>query len=136
MISIKGPSARQPRPYPTDDTATDTVALSRLEQRLTPLLSAIAGMVDVTGYLSLGGIFTAHIPGNLVVLSADLVRGEPLNLAQALAVPVFILAVAGTWLLARASGRHGSSLARLLLLIQFLLLTVVLIFSVITKPSA
>jgi len=64
------------------------------------------------------------------------VRGGRLNLAQALAIPVFILVVAAIWLLARASGRRGPGLARLLLLIQFLLLAGVLIFSVITNPSA
>jgi uncharacterized membrane protein YoaK (UPF0700 family) len=93
-------------------------------------------MVDLIGFLSLGNIFTAHITGNLVVIAAVLVRGGPLNLAQALAIPVFILAVAAIWLLARASGRRDPGLARLLLLIQFLLLAGVLIFSVITEPAA
>jgi len=40
------------------------------------------------------------------------------------------------WLVAQASRRHGPSLARLLLLVQFLLLVALLIFSVITKASA
>jgi uncharacterized membrane protein YoaK (UPF0700 family) len=100
------------------------------------MLSVIAGMVDLTGFYTLGNVFTAHITGNLVVVAAVAVRGGPLNLAQALAIPVFILALASVWLLARASGRRRFGLARLLLLIQFLLLTGVLIFSVITKPSA
>jgi hypothetical protein len=64
------------------------------------------------------------------------VRRGRINLAQILAIPVFIVAVAAVWLLAKASGRRGPGLMRLLLLIQFLLLTCVLIFSVITKPSA
>jgi uncharacterized membrane protein YoaK (UPF0700 family) len=67
---------------------------------------------------------------------AVLVRGGPLNLAQILAIPLFMAAVAATWLLARVSGRRGSRLARLLLVAQFLLLTGVLILSVITNPSA
>jgi uncharacterized membrane protein YoaK (UPF0700 family) len=71
-----------------------------------------------------------------VVIAALVVRGGPMNLAQVLAIPVFFLAVAATWLIARASGRRGPSLARLLLLIQFLLLSCVLIFRVITEPSA
>src|SRR6266478_8680064 len=99
------------------------------------MLSVIAGMVDLIGFLSLG-IFTAHITGNIVVIGALVVRHNRVNPAQILAIPVFILAVAGTWLLARASGRGGPGLLRLLLLIQFLLLTCVLIFSVSTKPSA
>jgi len=110
--------------------------MPRLERRLPPLLSVVAGMVDLIGFLSLGNLFTAHITGNLVVIAALVVRGGPMNLAQVLAIPVFILAVAATWLIARASGRRGSGLTRLLLLIQFLLLSCVLIFSVITEPSA
>jgi uncharacterized membrane protein YoaK (UPF0700 family) len=123
------PDPSQP---PWDDAAT----LSRLESRLSPLLSVIAGMVDLIGFLTLGNVFTAHITGNLVVMSAVLVRGGPLNPAQALAIPIFMLAVGGIWLIARVSGRRGPRLLRLLLLIQFLLLGGVLILSGITKPSA
>src|SRR5262249_51398546 len=117
-------------------TPDESIALSQLEKRLPVLLSLIAGMVDVTGFLSLGNVFTAHITGNLVVISAALVHGGPLKPKQVLAVPVFMLAVAAMWLIARVSGRRGSQLVRLFLMIQFLLLIGVLIFSVITKPSA
>jgi uncharacterized membrane protein YoaK (UPF0700 family) len=64
------------------------------------------------------------------------VRGGPLNPAQALAIPVFIVAVAAISLIAKASGRRSTRLAQLLLLIQLLLLAAVFIFSVITTPSA
>src|SRR5580700_3980690 len=114
----------------------DAAELSRLGKLLPPLLSVIAGMVDLTGFLTLGNIFTAHITGNLVVVGALLVRHGRINPPQILAIPVFILAVAATWLLARTSGRRGPGLLRLLLLVQFLLLACVLIHSVITKPSA
>jgi uncharacterized membrane protein YoaK (UPF0700 family) len=124
--------AIRPWPHPSDDA----LALSRLEERLPPLLSVIAGMVDLTGFFMLGNIFTAHITGNLVVAAAVAVRGGPLNSAQVLAIPVFMLALAAVRLIARASGRRGPGLVRLLLLIQFLLLAGVLILSVITKPSA
>ena len=110
-------------------------ALSRMEKRLPTLLSVIAGMVDLIGYLTLGNIFTAHITGNLVVIAALVVRGGRMNLAQVLAIPVFIFAVAAIWLVAKASGKRGLRLARLLLLIQFLLLAGLLIFSVLTKPD-
>src|SRR5258707_4289889 len=116
-------------PRTRERPAYDPRALSRLEERLPPLLSVIAGMVDVTGFLTLGNIFTAHITGNLVVAAAVAVRGWPLNLAQALAIPVFSLAVAATWLLARAWGRRGPGLTRLLLGVQFLLLGCPLMFS-------
>ena len=108
---------------------------SRSEVWLPTLLSVIAGMVDVIGFLSLG-IFTAHVTGNIVVIGALIVRHNRVNPAQILAVPVFILAVAATWLIAKASRRRGSGLMRPLLLIQFLLITCLFIFSIITKPSA
>jgi uncharacterized membrane protein YoaK (UPF0700 family) len=117
-------------------SSDEKLALSRLEKQLPTLLSVIAGMVDLTGFLSLGSLFTAHITGNIVVVAALVVRRGQINPAQMMAIPVFMLAVAATWLLARASGRQGLGLLRLLLLVQFLLLTCVLIFSVITKPSA
>jgi len=132
MLTLTTSDAIHPPCHPADEA----LALSRLEERLPPLLSVIAGMVDLTGFFTLGNIFTAHVTGNLVVIAAEAVRRGPLNLAQTLSVPVFILAVAAVWLLARASGRRGPGLTRLLLLVQFLLLTGILILSVITKPSA
>jgi uncharacterized membrane protein YoaK (UPF0700 family) len=123
-------------PRNTAHAADDAAELSRLEARLPPLLSVIAGMVDLTGFLTLGHIFAAHITGNLVVAAAAAVQGGPFNLAQALAIPVFMLALAAVWLIAQASNRRGPSLARPLLLVQFLLLAAVLIFSAITRPSA
>ena len=133
MSTLPRSSAALPDPsHPTDDA----VEPSRLEARLPPLLSVIAGMVDVTGFFTLGHIFTAHITGNFVVAAAAAVHGGPFNLAQALAIPVFMLALAAVLLIAQASHRRGASLARLLLLVQFLLLAAVLIFSVVTKPSA
>src|SRR5262249_34697879 len=87
------------------------------------------------GFFTLGNIFTAHITGNLVLAAGAAVHGGPLNIAQALAIPVFILAVAATWLIAQASNKHDPVQARLLLLVQLILLAAVLVFSVGTKPS-
>ena len=104
------------------------------ERWLPTLLSVIAGMVDLIGFLNLG-IFTAHVTGNIVVVGALLVRHNRVNPAQILAIPVFILAVAATWMIAKASGRRGTGLMRFLLLVHFLLLSCLLVFSVVTKPS-
>src|SRR6266853_2340493 len=125
-------NAPHPWPYPSHDSPD----VARLQSRLPPLLSVVAGMVDVIGFLSLGKLFTAHVTGNLVVIAALLVRGGPPNMAQILAVPMFIVAVAAVWLIAKASGRRGPALARPLLLVHFLLLTCVLIASVISAPAA
>jgi uncharacterized membrane protein YoaK (UPF0700 family) len=119
-------------PHPSDDPSD----LARSMERLPPLLSVIAGMVEAIAYLSLGNLFTAHVTGNLVVIAALLVRGGSLNVPQVLAVPVFIAAVAAVWLLAKASNWRGPALARPLLLVQFLVLACVLILSVVFDVAA
>ena len=95
MIPTVDSSAAQPRLQSADYGP----ALARLEQRLPALLSVIAGMVDLIGFLNLGNVFTAHITGNLVVIGALVVRRGRVNLAQILAIPVFVLAVAAVWLI-------------------------------------
>lgn len=80
-------------------------------------------------------MFTAHVTGNLVVITALLVRGGPPSLAQVIAVPVFIAAVAAVWCIAKLSNRRGPALARLLLPVHFLLLLCVLITSVVYSPA-
>src|SRR5207245_3063243 len=102
-MSATDSGVAHPWPHPADDAS----ALSRLEGRLPPLLSVIAGMVDLIGFFTLGNIFTAHITGNLVVAAAAAVHGGPLNLAQVLAIPVFMLALAAVWMIARASDWRG-----------------------------
>src|SRR5258708_38168379 len=121
-----------PAPPPSGDDAD----VARSVRRLPSLLSVIAGMVDVIGYFSLGNLFTAHVTGNIVVIAALLVRGGPPNASQVLAVPVFIVAVAGVWLIAKASDRRGPALLRPLLVLQFLLLSCVLILGVTLHVSA
>jgi uncharacterized membrane protein YoaK (UPF0700 family) len=110
--------------------------LLRMEEWLPPVLSVIAGMVDLMGFFMLGNIFTAHITGNLVTASAVVVRGGLMNPAQLLAIPVFMVAMAVVWLIARLSNRKGPSLVRLLLVVQFLLLAAVLVFCLAAEPSS
>jgi hypothetical protein len=57
--------------------ADDKVELSRLGDFVPPLLSVIAGMVDLFDFFTIGNIFTTHIIGNLVLASATAVRGRP-----------------------------------------------------------
>jgi uncharacterized membrane protein YoaK (UPF0700 family) len=120
-------------PGPGRPRVTSEVVL--LEKWLPALLSVIAGTVDVIGFLTLG-LFTAHITGNLVVIAALLVRGGSPNLLQILAVPIFAIAVAVVWRIAKALEKSGHGLARPLLVFQFLLLAFVLIFSIIFRSLA
>ena len=105
------------------------------QRRLPAFLAVIAGMVDLTGFLNLGNIFTAHITGNLVVLASAIVRGGPLNVAQALAIPTFMLTVAAVWLSAPTEAARDGALTRRLLVVQFLLLAAVSVLCGVTRPS-
>src|SRR5215470_13144456 len=58
---------------------------------LPALLGMTAGAVDVICFLALGGLFTAHITGNLVILAAHYITGKFGEIAPLLSVPVFIL---------------------------------------------
>jgi uncharacterized membrane protein YoaK (UPF0700 family) len=82
-----------------------------------------AGAADVIGFLALGGLFTAHITGNLVVLAAHYVIGRFSQLGPLLSVPVFV-AVLGTVTLAFGSlDKPLRSRRRGLLLLQVILLS-------------
>ena len=57
------------------------------------ILSVLAGLVDVIGFLRLDHLFTAHITGNLVVMADQVANGGPPHVAQLLSIPVFAAAV-------------------------------------------
>jgi len=120
---------------PSEYLSRDNPDLALLQRRLTSVLSAVAGAVDVISFVSLK-LFAAHITGNLVVIAAQLVSGGPPRMDQIIAVPVFLVAVAAVWLIARLFDQPGSSLVRALLLVHLLLLTCVLIYSIINHPDA
>jgi uncharacterized membrane protein YoaK (UPF0700 family) len=86
------------------------------------VLSVTAGSVDIIGFLGLGGLFTAHITGNIVVLAAKLVAGEQAPVSYLISVPVFMAVLALTRLLAAGLGRLKIASLVPLLLFQFLLL--------------
>jgi uncharacterized membrane protein YoaK (UPF0700 family) len=57
------------------------------------VLSTIAGRVDVIGFLGLGGLFTARVTGNVVILAAKLVAHNQTPISYLIAVPVFMIAL-------------------------------------------
>src|SRR5258706_4289129 len=117
--------------------ATDGAALvaGSLGLALLPgVLSVVAGSTDIIGFLGLGGLFTAHIPGNLAILAANVASGGTAAVAQILSVPVFIVAVGLTRLLAVGLESIGLATLRPLLLLQFLLLAGFFAISVAAGP--
>jgi len=92
------------------------------DERLPVVLSMTAGSADVISFLGLGGLFVAHITGNLVLLAAYLVTGTRVGLALLLSVPLFVLVLGLTRLLAASLEGVGVATLRPLLLLQFLLL--------------
>ena len=98
------------------------MAIALNAKMLPTVLSIIAGSVDAISFLGLGGLFTAHVTGNLVVLVAHLATGGRAPVANILSVPVFVTALGVTRLLAGILERIGFASLRPLLLLQLLLL--------------
>jgi uncharacterized membrane protein YoaK (UPF0700 family) len=98
------------------------------------VLSVIAGATDIIGFLGLNGLFTAHITGNLVVVAAHIVVGDPTIFSYILSVPVFMLVLFLTRLLAGAFERAGLDALGPLLLLQMLSLAFFLVLCVTAGP--
>jgi uncharacterized membrane protein YoaK (UPF0700 family) len=93
-----------------------------LTKLLPALLGSIAGSTDTIGFLALGGLFTAHITGNFIVLATHLVNHGKAPVAVILSVPVFIAVLLLTrWLVARLD-ELGIDTLQPLLLMECLLL--------------
>ena len=86
------------------------------------ILSLTAGSTDIIGFLGLNGLFTAHITGNIVVLAAHMVAGDPAIFSYMLSVPVFMLVLLLTRVLACGLERSGLSTLQPLLLLQLVFL--------------
>src|SRR5260370_8933887 len=94
-----------------------------LGMKLLPaVLSVTAGSVHVISFLGLGGLFTAHITGNLVILASHIVNGGEAPVAPMLSVPVFMVVLVLTRLLVGGLESLGLASLRPLLLLQLLLL--------------
>ncbi len=118
----------------TPEVRTPSIENSLSSRLLPTVLSIIAGSVDAIGFLGLGGLFTAHVTGNLVILAAHLVGGSGAPVAPMLSVPVFVAALGLTRLLAGALERTGFASLRPLLLLQLLLLVGFLVLCVSAGP--
>src|SRR6266700_6197367 len=97
---------------------------------LPAVLSTTAGAVDVIGFLALGGLFTAHITGNVVIVAAHYVTGGFSQIGPLLAVPVFMVVMGLVTLASSAIARAGTMPLRPLLLLQTALLAGFLLLGV------
>jgi uncharacterized membrane protein YoaK (UPF0700 family) len=116
-------------------TLTPSVDTSLVTILLPFVLSVTAGSVDVISFLGLGGLFTAHITGNLVILAAHVVDGGTAPMAPMLSVPVFIAALGLTRLLAAGLERIRIASLRPLLALQVMLLSGMLLVCVTAGPE-
>jgi uncharacterized membrane protein YoaK (UPF0700 family) len=57
---------------------------------LPAVLSTTAGATNVVSFLALGGLFTAHITGNLAVLAAHYITDKFGQIGPLLSVPMFV----------------------------------------------
>ncbi|MFC4521112.1 YoaK family protein [Cupriavidus pinatubonensis] len=104
------------------------------------ILAFIAGYVDVVGFVSLFGLFTAHVTGNFIMIGVDVTGNEAGLLAKLLALPAFVLAVAATRVAEVRLGKSGRSPVAPLLLTEAVLLLLFMAASLhaapVTDPSA
>ncbi|MGA8199510.1 MAG: YoaK family protein [Candidatus Sulfotelmatobacter sp.] len=95
-------------------------------------LSMTAGAVDVIGFLALGGLFTAHITVNIVILAAHYMTGGFSRIGPLIAVPVFIIVLGIViWV---SKDKQKLRTLRVLLILQAVLLTGFLALSVVLGP--
>src|SRR5947208_13079472 len=101
---------------------TPRITRLRSSWLLPTVLSTTAGAVDVIGFLALGGLFTAHITGNVVIVAAHYVTGGFSQIGPLLAVPVFMAVLGLVTLASGAIVRTGRSPLRPLLVLLTALL--------------
>jgi uncharacterized membrane protein YoaK (UPF0700 family) len=102
---------------------------------LPTVLSFNGGYVDTVGYLSLQGLFTAHVTGNFVTIGAALVFGTSGVVAKLLALPMFCMVIIVTRLVGSILPPHWPVLETMLTL-KLLLLLVAAILAIAMGPFA
>jgi uncharacterized membrane protein YoaK (UPF0700 family) len=98
------------------------------------ILGVIAGSTDTIGFLGLNGLFTAHITGDLVTLAVHFAAGDRTIISHLLALPVFMLMLLLTRLMACGLERAGLSTIQPLMLLETLLLGAFLVVGGVFGP--
>lgn len=79
-------------------------------------LAFTAGFVDTLGFILLGGVFTAHVTGNFVLIGATLATSPDGVIAKLSTLPAFFAAVVLVTAVATAVTKDGSNRALALIL--------------------
>ncbi|UHS64405.1 DUF1275 domain-containing protein (plasmid) [Agrobacterium vaccinii] len=98
------------------------------------LLSFNGGYVDTLGFLSLSGLFTAHVTGNFVTLGATMAHGLDGAWSKLLALPMFCLIVFASRLACLKIQGLDRSPIRPMLVVKLLLLVAVAVLAFIYGP--
>jgi uncharacterized membrane protein YoaK (UPF0700 family) len=100
----------------------------------TGVLSYVAGYVDAAGFLALFGLFTAHVTGDLVAAGTIFSGGGTTGISLRLAtIPIFMVSVAATALVARGTRRHGHRPLTAILALMTLALAVFCVIGVVLQ---
>lgn len=89
---------------------------------LTILLCFNAGFVDAAGFVALGGLFAAHVTGNIVIIAAAVAHGDMPSLAKIIAMPVFAVVVIASRLFSQSMAARGRDDFRMLMAVKLVLL--------------
>ena len=101
---------------------------------LPTILSFNGGYVDTLGFLSLSGLFTAHVTGNFVTLGATMAHGLDGALSKLLALPMFCLIVFASRLACLTIQSRGRSPIRSMLVVKLALLVAVAVLAFVYGP--
>jgi uncharacterized membrane protein YoaK (UPF0700 family) len=111
------------------------MGVKKMRPTVPTLLSFNGGYVDSVGYLSLQGLFTAHVTGNFVTIGAALVFGTSGIVAKLLALPVFCMVIIVTRLVSFNLPARWPVLETMLTL-KLLLLLVAAVLAIAMGPFA
>ncbi|RYY72486.1 MAG: DUF1275 domain-containing protein [Proteobacteria bacterium] len=96
---------------------------------LPTIMSFNGGYVDTLGFLSLSGLFTAHVTGNFVTLGATMAHGLDGAWSKLLALPMFCLIVFASRLVCLKLQSLDHSPIRPMLVVKLLLLLAVAVMA-------